>query len=351
MHYTINHTTYTLPQLIAQCQKAKEEDLPAWEKAVWSFIEQWFDSSDYITLQTSGSTGTPKQLKVEKKHMSNSALMTLDFLKLQAGNSALLCLSADYIAGKMMIVRALLGGLDLILGEPLGNPLKDIKEQIDFAAMVPLQVQKVIEEEGTEKLESIRHLIIGGAAVSPTLASQLAPLNSHVWATYGMTETVSHIALKRLSGDKLTDAFTPLSGVSISTDQRDCLVIDAPHLCPDTIVTNDMVSIDEHQHFTFLGRYDNIINSGGVKLVPESIEAKISHLIKERFIISSLADERLGQKVVLVIESTNKEIERSMLIEEMKPLLTNYELPRQIICVPQFKETKSGKIMRQNVLT
>jgi len=346
-YYTINHITYTPSELLSQCEKALLSHLPEWELAVWAFVKEWLTAEDAIELKTSGSTGTPKTIKVEKKYLRNSALMTLEFLHLQAGDTALLCLSANYIAGKMMIVRALEGGLNLLLHEAVGNPLKGCSDKITFAAMVPLQVEKVLAEEGTARLQAIDHLIIGGAAVSTTLQESLRPLSNEIWSTYGMTETVSHIAMRPLSGAAATEGFVPMPGVKLTTDERGCLQIEASHLCAEPVVTNDLVALDTRGHFRFLGRYDNVINSGGIKLMPEVIEQKIASLIEDRFFISSLADEHLGQKLVLYIETTAPEkYEWTALQEKMADILPKYERPKVLICLPKLEETQSGKVKR-----
>ena len=346
--YIVNHQSYSLSELLEHCATvAQSVSVPTWEQEVWCFIDEWFNAEDEVRLQTSGSTGIPKVIAIKKKYLRNSAQMTLAFLDLSEGDTALLCLSATYIAGKMMIVRALEGGLDLLLREAVGNPLKGIEENIVFAAMVPLQVEKVFQEEGAVALERINQLIIGGAVVGNQLLRQLRPLKSQVWATYGMTETVSHVAMKRLSGGKNTDFFVPMPGVTLSTDERGCLLIEASHLAPTLVATNDIVSFDEEQNFRFVGRYDNIINSGGVKLVPEQIEEKIVPLFSERFIISAVADERLGQKLVLYIESSEAEhYNWSALEKELALLLPPYERPKALFVIPQFEETKSGKVKR-----
>lgn len=344
--YTINHIAYSYSELMLQCEKVIHSNLPTWKRDVWRFIQEWFDDKASITLQTSGSTGSPKSIEVAKEYMRNSARMTLDFLDLKRGDVALLCLSANYIAGKMMIVRALEGGLDLILKEAAGNPLKEDASKLDFAAMVPMQVERVLEEDGPERIRRIKHLIIGGAAVSETLNSKLQELPNTIWATYGMTETVSHVAMKRLSGTTAS-SFEAMPLVSFSMDDRGCLEIDAPHLSAGRIVTNDVVELIDEKHFTFLGRFDNIINSGGIKLVPEQIEQKISELFSERFIVSSLPDEKLGHKLVIYVETTHPEnYIWTALKASMAALLPPFERPKELICVPSFPETKSGKVKR-----
>ncbi len=346
MSYTINHISYAQNELLDEAQRILQSGAPKWEKDVWTFIAVWFDDKETVQLKTSGSTGEPKVIDVEKKYLRNSARMTLDFLNLKKGNTALLCLSAQYIAGKMMIVRAFEGDLDLLIQEPSGNPLKSCNEKLKFVALVPLQVERMLNENGVEAVERIDQIIIGGAAVGGQLLQQIKGLENMVWATYGMTETVSHVAMKRLSGECVSDYFYPMTGVTFSADERGCLQIDAPHLCADRVVTNDIVEFDKNNGFRFIGRYDNVINSGGVKISPESVEQKITHFIKERFIISSVEDEHLGQKVVLIIEGKSECFDKNELLSIIKTVLLPYECPKDVYFVGAFEETGSGKVRR-----
>ena len=195
------------------------------------FLEEWRDESPYVSVQTSGSTGAPKQMLVEKRRMLASARRTCDFLGLQPGDTALLCMSLDYIAGKMMVVRALERHLKLICVEPSGHPMKQ-KDGYTFAAMVPMQVYNSLQvAEERERLREIKHLIIGGGAVDEALAQELKDFPNGVWSTYGMTETLSHIALRRLNGDEASEWYTPFPSVEVSLSEDGCLVIDAPEVC------------------------------------------------------------------------------------------------------------------------
>ncbi len=345
--YTINHRSYSLPELLLRCQKAEHSSLPRWEKEAWTFMAEWLLESPQVQLQTSGSTGLPKMLKIKKQYLRNSARMTLDFLHLLPGDVALLCLSAKHIAGKMMIVRALEGGLNLLLREPNSNPLSGCKEKIDLAAMVPLQVENIMAEGGKSAFAGIKQVIIGGAAVSAALAERIKDLPCCFRETYGMTETVSHIAMRKISRKGASPYFQPMPGVSLALDERSCLKIEAPHLSDKIIISNDVAELSK-QGFRLLGRYDNIINSGGIKLLPEEIERKIGFLFKERFFISSRADARLGEKVVLTIETKQpdayrRECLKTKLLEQLSP----FECPKAIFFVEKFKETPSGKIIRE----
>lgn len=308
------------------------------EKPVGDFLLDWFDSKPYIEMKTSGSTGTPKTIRVDKQAMVNSAMATGDFFDLRSGNRALQCLPVKYVAGKMMLIRAIIIGLDLDYVEPSSHPMKDLDDMnYDFVAMVPLQAKNSLEE-----LKHVKKLIVGGSLISPSLEKNLMKLPTQVYETYGMTETVTHIAAKRV-GEKV---FTVLPGVTISYDDRNCLVIHAPRIIADeTVVTNDLVELVNENQFKFLGRIDNVINSGGVKIIPEQVEHKLSGLIDKRYFIAPKEDAELGQKVVLVVEGEAFDIDKAIFDG-----LDKYERPKEILFVPKFKETENGKILRKESL-
>lgn len=308
--------------------------------SVGRFIKEWFNSDDEITLKTSGSTGEPKKICVRKSSMIASAKRTLQFFNLKANNTALLCLSANYIAGKMMIVRAIVGDLNLIQGHVNSNPLLDIDYPIDFAAMVPLQVSSIVN--ANEKLiGNIKNLIIGGARVDSALSQKLHKLQINAWETYGMTETVSHIALRRVAAS--TEPFSLLSDLNISQDKRQCIVIEPSDINPNRLITNDVVElINEHQ-FILKGRIDNVINSGGVKIHPEMIEEKLKLHINQELAITSVSDPLLGEKLVLIIEGSK--IAKSMIDSAFKSL-SKYEQPKVICYTSKLPKTQNGKIQR-----
>lgn len=307
------------------------------EKPVGDFLLDWFDGKSYIEMYTSGSTGIPKIIRVDKQAMVNSALATGDFFELHAGNKALHCLPVKYVAGKMMLVRAMILGLDLEFVAPSSHPLRNVDGNFDFAAMVPLQAQNSISE-----LNRIKKLIVGGAKINSALENQLIKLPTQVFETYGMTETISHIAAKAV-GEK---AFTVLPNVTISYDDQNCLVIHAPRISDDVIETNDVVELVNENQFIFLGRIDNVINSGGIKLLPEQIEEKLAGKIEPRYFISSKEDKELGEKIILVIEGNSFTVDTSIFDE-----LDKYEKPKEILFVPKFKETGNGKIIRKESLS
>ncbi len=331
--------------------------MPAWEKDIYQFINEWLDENPTIQAQTSGTTGTPKKILLQKNKMVASALKTGEYFDLQKNDKALLCLSPSYIAGKMMIVRAFVLELDLVLVEPSGNPLKNTDfEEIEFAAMVPLQALNSFKNEKEhQQFRKIKKTIIGGGAASKTLLNFIKKEKNNFYATYGMTETITHIAVKKLRGglrqlsskNEQSDFFETLPNVRIKIDQRGCLVINAPDVAEETIITNDLVEIISPTKFKWLGRYDNIINTGGVKVIPENVEALLGKYLDRRFFISSQPDEVLGERIILIIEGaifSKKESEE--LSNFMKNNLTKFSIPKVVFFVEKFIETDSGKIKR-----
>lgn len=322
-----------------------------YEQEAGNFLLEWLDEKDHIIVQTSGSTGKPKEIKVFKEHMANSARATGKFFKSEEGTTALLCLSANYIAGKMMLVRAMVLGWKIDMVPPRTNPLDTVYKQYDFCAMVPLQLDNSIN-----RLHLIKRLIVGGGPVSENLKELVQSVKTKIFETYGMTETVSHIAARRINPKKKDkkDAgfFKALPNITLSTDSRNCLIIKAPQLNENTIVTNDVVELKTYKKFLWKGRYDNVINSGGIKLYPEEIETKLQLLIGHRFFISSMPDDVLGDKVILIIEQEYKKMAYVTLQEGIHNLKTlgKYEIPKEIYFLPQFIETENGKMQRSKTL-
>jgi O-succinylbenzoic acid--CoA ligase len=307
-----------------------------YEKAMGDFLLDWFDAKSFLELNTSGTTGTPKIIKIEKEAMIRSALASGDFFDLKPGDKALHCLPTDFIAGKMMLVRAFILGLDIDFVAPSSRPLLHKDRTYDFVAMVPLQAQNSISE-----LFKVKKMIVGGAKMNHELESQLAHLKTEVYETYGMTETITHIAAKRVG----EEAFSLLPNIKISTDDRNCLVINAPNISNELIVTNDLVSLVDEDHFIYIGRIDNLINSGGIKLAPEKIEDKLSKKIHSRFFVAGIQDDDLGEKLVLIIEGEQQDLENSIFEK-----LDKYERPREIFYIQKFAETENGKIKRREIL-
>jgi O-succinylbenzoic acid--CoA ligase len=308
------------------------------EKPVGEFLLDWFDDKSYIEMLTSGSTGTPKTIRVDKQAMVNSAMATGDFFDLKPGDRALQCLPVKYVAGKMMLIRSIILGLDLDYVAPTSHPMERLDDYYDFVAMVPLQAKNSIS-----KLHLVKKLIVGGARINAALEKELMQLpKTLVYETYGMTETITHIAAKRV-GDK---EFTVLPHVTLSYDDRQCLVIHAPHIiAEETVVTNDLVELINENQFHFIGRIDNVINSGGVKIIPEQVEQKLDEKISRRYFIASKEDNELGEKVILVVEGDAFTID-----ETIYKSLDKYERPKEVLFIPQFKETENGKVLRKATL-
>jgi O-succinylbenzoic acid--CoA ligase len=307
--------------------------------AISSFLKDWFSDATTIAIKTSGSTGVPKRILLQKDHMLNSAKATGDFFKLESGTRALLCLPADYIAGKMMLVRALSLGWHIEVAELSSNPLENCALEYDFAAMVPLQVKGAIK-----KINQIKTLIVGGGEVSASLQKTLQDVSTEVYATYGMTETVTHIAVRKLNHGEWK-GFKTLPKITISTDHRKCLVINAPHICKEQVYTNDVVELLSENSFLWKGRYDNVINSGGIKLFPEEIERKLSPYIDRRFFVAGIKDAVLGEKLVLLIEGDAYKTPEQMFAD-----LGKYEIPKNNYFVAEFIETATGKIQRKKTV-
>ncbi|MGP8215837.1 MAG: AMP-binding protein [Bacteroidia bacterium] len=348
----LNGHTYSKNELVHLANdKLQLKKLSDYERFMFLFIKEWVSAGKTIQVKTSGSTGVPKIMEVQKKQMIESAKMTCSYFDITKKSNILLCLSTEFIAGKMMIVRAFLSGANLVTVKPGNNPLENLKQKIDFAAMVPLQVENILADSKTARLFNfIDNVIIGGATISKGLEAKLAKCKNSVYSTFAMTETLSHFALRRLSGNERSDYFELLPGINISTDERGCMVVYAPLLNDAPIVTNDIVECTDSRHFRWLGRYDNVINSGGIKLYPETLEEKLSAIIKlHRFFIASLPDRKLGQKVVLVLEGAGKS-DISRIKKGVEKVLGKYEKPREYIAVKEFAETPNGKVKRKETL-
>jgi O-succinylbenzoic acid--CoA ligase len=323
-------------------------------KTIVSFIRDWQSDGRFISQKTSGSTGKPKIIEIAKTQIKASALATLKTLNLTSGDTSLLCINPEYIGGKMMIARAIIGGLNLTIAPIISNPLKGYasNETIDFFSFVPYQFEKILDESANriEFLNNSKVIILGGAPVSDTLANKikLKIKNPKVYSTYGMTETVSHVALKLLNSEK-KEAFQALQGITFSTDKRDCLQIYAPQISgKEQLLTNDVVNLLSPTEFHWLGRYDYVINSGGVKIHPEVLEKDIAALfernrITSRFFIFGLPDERLGESMNLMLEG---HLDESYLSKLMKENLKAFHSPKKIFFIKAFIETESGKINR-----
>lgn len=344
----LNGIYYSESDLIAFCQEKILHSRLEWEKDCCDFILEWLSASESIVAHTSGSTGKPKKIVLQKQKMKNSARLTGEFFQFRKDQKALLCLSTKYIAGKMMMVRAFEWGLNLITVAPDGHPLKCLNEKIDFAAMIPLQVKNSLQEAN---LNVVHHLLIGGGAVDEDLEEQLQELTTRCYSSYGMTETVSHVAIRSINGSNRSDYFRGLSQLTFTLDHRACLCIDAPEVVDEKLITNDVVELKNKQEFKWLGRYDHVVNSGGIKLFPEQIEKKLKKYISEDFFLAGVADHHLGEKLILLVEGEDSEELKKKIHEQIKSLLEKYEQAREIIFISQFLRTETGKIQREATLS
>ena len=323
------------------------------EEKVISFLKEWQSDSTKVPVQTSGSTGIPKVFEIEKSKMLNSARMTCNFLNLKEGDAALLCLPVEYISGKMMVVRALERKLKLSVATPSAKPVQNLDVTIDFCAMSPLQV-----ENSLHKIHFIKNLIIGGAQVSQSLKNKISQslkdknTETTVYETYGMSETLSHIALKQIYPVS-EEYFSVFKGIEIALDERRCLKISAPALHPEILQTNDLVELKDDRHFKFLGRIDNVINSGGLKIHPEELESLLHRYIPREAAFLGVNDEKLGQKLVLVIEGDQTKDLTSQLDEALKEAEKTFSknhLPKTIHFIPVFPRIPNGKLNRKELL-
>ena len=315
--------------------------------ALWDlyfFLEKWFDASPVIIVHTSGSTGTPKELVVRKDRMMQSARLTCEFLNLQAGDTALLCMNLRYIGAMMVVVRSLVAGLNLIVRPASGHPLSDIEEPLRFAAMVPLQVYNTLRvPEEKERLEQTDILIIGGGAVDDSLEAEMSALPTAIYSTYGMTETLSHIALRRLNGDTASKHYYPFPTVELSLSAESTLVIKAPLICGEVLQTNDIACIYPDGSFTIAGRKDNVINSGGIKIQAEEMEKRLRPFIPVPFVVTSVPDPRLGQALTLLIAG---QVDVRELESKLQTVLDAYHRPRHIFMTESIPQTENGKTDR-----
>lgn len=329
------------------------------ERASLDFISNWTKGKEVFTLNTSGSTGAPKPITVTRNQLKASAQLTITALQLSKNQTALVCLDTRYIAGIMMIVRSLEAGMNMMLVEPCSNPLEKVDEKmrIDFTALVPLQVETIVRSRFRNQFEKIKSILIGGAAMNQRTIHELKSLLCTCYATYGMTETLSHIALQKLNGSDAQDHFEVLSGIALSKDDRGCLVIHAPHLSEQPIVTNDLVELVTPYMFRWLGRVDNIINTGGVKVSPEKIEVTIGLILDDlniisRFFVAALPDPLLGQSVTLIMEGVTLATHiEDLLRAKMKELLNRYEQPKSLHYIPEFITTVTGKINKLKTIS
>jgi O-succinylbenzoic acid--CoA ligase len=324
--------------------QAKDPGVPAWRREVFSFMALFLaPDGGVIQQKSSGSTGDPKSFTLSRGAMLESAKRTIRFFQLEKGDRALLSLPVQYIAGKMMVVRALLGGLDLILTEPSSRPLENISGGIDFAAMVPLQIEESLRYG--DSLGVVGKLIIGGGELHPDTRDKLSSMVlPEVYETFGMTETYTHFALRRINGPAPQPSFHLLEGVRAGCDSRGCLQVEVSGVTTEPLVTNDLVEFNERgDGFSWQGRFDNLINSGGIKIIPELLEEQTREIIGHPCLVLSEPDRKLGQRLVLLVEFDAPDPPMKQWVKLLGNHLSTFEMPRRIVTVPALPRNPSMK--------
>lgn len=323
---------------------------PYFAKA-YDLIKSWLSGQLSFNMQTSGSTGIPKTIVVTRNQLRSSAAMTGRALNLGAGTRALVCLNIEYIAGIMMLIRGLELGWELTIIEPAANPLARFygEESFDFAALVPIQIASCLNEESTQgSVNRLGKILLGGAPVSISLLKQIQKLSIPVYQSYGMTETVSHIALRRLNGKDQGECYQILPGVTAGLDERGCLYVSGEMTNGAKIQTNDLVEMNDNKGFIWLGRIDNVINSGGVKIILDQVDDQIASLFDalqyhQPYFTWYEDDERLGQKLVLFIEGEHDEQVATKLLNEIRNQFSAYQTPKHVYFVNRFVKTPTDK--------
>ena len=329
-----------------------------YEAKVLDFIRQWLNGTQEFTLTTSGSTGPPSPIVLRRRQLEASARRTADFFSLGPGDRALVCLNCEYIGGMMMLVRGLEQNMHLTIVEPHANPFAHVaaEAEFNFAAFVPLQLKAVLAAGHAPRLNRLRCLLVGGAPADAALQQELQPLTVPVYLTYGMTETCSHVALRRLNGPQASAAFRVLPSIAAGQDTRGCLTLRGDVTDDQLIVTNDVVRLLDAHTFEWLGRADFVINTGGIKVPAEKVELVLDVALAEigaarRCFVAGIPDARLGQAITAFIEGPALAAEAE---EQLKSLLTerlgHYERPRQLRYVPAFHLTVTGKLDRAATL-
>ncbi|HMG92968.1 MAG TPA: AMP-binding protein [Chryseolinea sp.] len=323
------------------------------EQTTFTFIADWLSGRENFLQNTSGSTGDPRPIVIKRSQMIASASLSIGALGLSQGYNALLCISPEYIGGKMMLVRSLMAGMKIIATTPTSNPFNSLPEniQVDFAAMVPYQIHEIVQSAAASKFDDVKKIIIGGATLDRQTEARLQGYRCIFYSTFGMTETVSHIALRQLNGLEASDSYRALPGIKISTDERSCLQIEWDQL-GEKVITNDIVEIISNDTFRWVGRWDNVINTGGVKVIPEKLEEDIYKIfnalgIPNAFFVGSVTDAGLGNKVALFVEGLLEEDVIEKIKIRMVHVMSKMEVPKHVILVKSFALTENGKINRK----
>lgn len=336
----LNGTVYT-PEILTPAF-IKQTSSRGFEGEVLAFAAEWFNPSPTLTVQTSGSTGNPKPMEVRKQQMRNSARMTLAFLNLQEGDEALLAMPVRYIAGKMMVVRAIVGKLHLYTETPSACPLTHENKSFSFVALTPMQVFSILQNDiQKRRLQNVLHLLIGGGAIDSDLQKKLHSFPHAVWSSYGMTETLSHIALRRINGSNATEWYQPLPNIRVSTSTKGTLQIDAPMLHEGSLITNDCVEWNEIGQFRIIGRIDNVINSGGIKIQLEEVETQLRKDTDAAFQLTAVPDLKWGEK--LVILTTSLSAQQAIDLQKSIDKLPSYKRPKRIFSIPELPLTETLK--------
>lgn len=309
------------------------------------FFFEWHSKENYITAKTSGSTGKPKTIHLSKDDMRLSAQRTNRYFGITK-NSVLYCpLSLNYIAGKMMFVRAEESGAKLRGEEPTLSPLQNYNgPAIDLIAIVPAQIPGLIKSASANNIK-IRNIIIGGGPVSTKAEQELIDAGLRAFATYGMTETCSHVALRPLG----EEYYTMLEGFSGRSDKRGRLEIYSKDMSFNRLTTNDLVEIKSPIKFKILGRWDNVIISGGEKIIVEEVEAKIAHLFGDRpFYVTARKSVKWGEEAVIITEAGD-DFDSEFILRECRLILPRHHVPKDVIVKDRILRGPTGKIMREKI--
>lgn len=329
----------------------------AFEETTFAFIRSWLSGETQYTLTTSGSTGVPKKITITREQMITSAVRTAAKIGVEKNMTALICLDTQFIGGKMMLARSLFFGLRILAVDPCANPLIKIPvdKWVQFTALVPYQVTSILESKHPHLLNNLESVLIGGAPLHPRDIARLQNFQCACYETYGMTETISHIALKLVNTPTQQQYFETLKGITLSTDTRGCLVIESDYL-PEPVVTNDLIELVGPGQFRWLGRADNVINTGGIKVIPETLEAQLQeifmrHGIDNRFFIAALPDDKLGNRIALIIEGSEVPSEPlRAALSDFREAVTPYEFPREIYSASPFVTAGNDKVDRKRTL-
>jgi len=343
--FLIDDSAFSLKALRSRAKALSvDHAVPEWRRDLFTFIRMFLDKGGEAIIQkTSGTTGEPAKVNLKRSAMIRSAEMTLDFFRLQPGDPVLLCLPVRYIAGKMMVVRALAGGLRLVTTEPASRPLKQVSRTFRFASMVPLQVHESVQHG--DPLSLLDQLLVGGGGAYPALLRELEKLERPViHESFAMSETYSHFALRRVNGTSPDSHFRLMEGVRIRRDQRGCLVVQVQGVTDGEVVTGDLVEIGrDGKGFRWMGRIDHVFKSGGIKVVPEVLEQRIGGWLKRPCLVLPEEDPGLGQRIVLLVETGGHPAPAGQWEELLRKKLPGHARPKRIVTVREFPRNSSFK--------